>query len=536
MKTKDPLRIDPSRTQNLRSALMRELKRRFGRLKAALLGRVTPLAANEAPELAKFREWLKTQFGRMGLTDKELWELYVTRGYEKGAARAFDQVKKPGAARREAARAGRSVDAPPEEVAAFYEGGKQEFLRSSFGRPVAVQRVQKLVEGAYERFDDLAEDTVDRMTKTLADGLAAGASPREIAKELADESDLSLSRASTIARTEIVRAHAEGQLQAMADMGVEEVGVAVEFTTADDDRVCPDCEALQGVVLKIDEASGVLPVHPNCRCAWLPANVGEDDDYQVRSKRGIDRAFDEAGVEDVEVSKDRPVSALNVLSDFLLNVFCPTGPGGGVDATCSPGGAPAAKEPAAEEPAKSEGPSTKKNRNKAAKPKVLPYREPPPSIAKSGQAAARPRGDESQTHVGDFAELLSQRLGFRNILPEGQRSHKPGEVAEKGSTIDTEYDHSGRAYELKTCNTTATEYRLKAKTSEKEGKIKYAKDHGLTPYVMVGVRDVQTNEIHYYTAKEPGMTGAAVSKDKFDYVGTVKYTKEEYDRFVRSRK
>jgi hypothetical protein len=167
-------------------------------------------------------------------------------------------------------------------------------------------------------------------------------------------------------------------------------------------------------------------------------------------------------------------------------------------------------------------PSKKSERHPDAAPKALPYQAPPPKKGKKGQPIVRGKGAESQTARGDIAESLASKLGFRSILPPGQRCNKPGENKEKGSTIDLEFDHSGKAYELKMCQTSATEYRLKAKASEKEAKYKYAELNDLQPYTLVGVRDVDTGEVHFYASKEAGLTGAEVSDKAFDYVGTVK--------------
>jgi len=38
---------------------------------------------------------------------------------------------------------------------------------------------------------------------------------------------------------------------------------------------CELCAPLEGIVLKVSEARGMLPRHPNCRCCFIPANVGE---------------------------------------------------------------------------------------------------------------------------------------------------------------------------------------------------------------------------------------------------------------------
>lgn len=178
---------------------------------------------------------------------------------------------------------------------------------------------------------------------------------------------------------------------------------------------------------------------------------------------------------------------------------------------------PAPADPAAGRPSKPE------ERHEGAAPQAKPWQPPPPKKGKKGEGMpARPKGDASQTVIGDLGEELAKQIGFRSILPPGQRSHKPGEVAEKGSTIDLEYDHSGRAYELKLCNDTATEYRLKAKASEKEAKLKFAELNKLEPYTMVGVREVGAGVVHFYAAKAPGMIGAEVSEKAFDYVGSAK--------------
>jgi hypothetical protein len=111
-------------------------------------------------------------------------------------------------------------------------------------------------------------------------------------------------------------------------------------------------------------------------------------------------------------------------------------------------------------------------------------------------------------------------LGFRSILPPGQRAHRPGEVATKGSTIDREFDHSGRAYEVKMCKTTATEYRAKPKPEEIAGKLLYARKHRLAAYTMIAVMDERGRTIHYYASKRPGITTKKLSSENFDYVGT----------------
>lgn len=221
-----------------------------------------------------FREWIATQVeadilvAATGDIDKAYWTSFVKEGYKKGAGRAFDDVRKPALA-------------SGKEQLTFFQGTREEFLRQSFARPVAIEKVKLLAGRVFTDLKGVTEEMSTRMTRTLAEGLTRGQNPRGIARTMIREgigftkTRGIQSRALTIARTEIIRAHAEGQLDALERLGVEKVGVMVEWSTAGDDRVCPLCQPLEGVVLKIKEARGIIPRHPNCRCAHIPANVGE---------------------------------------------------------------------------------------------------------------------------------------------------------------------------------------------------------------------------------------------------------------------
>ena len=40
--------------------------------------------------------------------------------------------------------------------------------------------------------------------------------------------------------------------------------------TAQDEKVCSQCLALQGKIFSLDEIEPMIPLHPNCRCIALP--------------------------------------------------------------------------------------------------------------------------------------------------------------------------------------------------------------------------------------------------------------------------
>lgn len=323
-----PPLADPTRTALLRRKFAAALTRRFSLLQAKVwelvgtgdsfgLGELvpkSPFTANtrwvflSLPEkLAAFQKWLATQIGDMiiGGDGKALLRAFVQQGMMKGVGRAFDDAK-----------ARERAQSTSKDSFAFFSGARDQFLRDAFFNAVAVEKLELLTSRVFTDLKNVTDAMSTQMTRVLADGLAQGKNPRVVGAELTKAvTDIGKNRATLIARTETIRAHAEGQLIAFEQLGVEELGVAVEWSTAGDNRVCPLCKPLSGIVLKRSEATGMIPRHPNCRCAWVPANVGESTKGQKRSKSRIDRAIASSvklgGKKDtfgtaVPGSKDRP--------------------------------------------------------------------------------------------------------------------------------------------------------------------------------------------------------------------------------------
>lgn len=324
----DPLKIDPSRTVALRRGFGVVVSRAFARLKGAVVRLVDVddafglkprnhlIVGNTAwqfttdPEKVKaFAAWLRTQFDAYltGKTDEELWRLYTIAGFKKGQQRSFDDWLKG------------HPEALAEQDDAYAGGAREQFLRESFNAPVSVDKVKLLAGRSFDDLKNVTHDMSTRMTRALADGLVQGKSPREIARDLNKQVDIGRDRALVVARSELIRAHAEGQLTALKNLGVEELGVMVEWSTTGDKRVCPRCRNLQGIVLKIDEATGLIPAHPLCRCAFIPANVGESSKGQVRGaaairealKRSKRKSGNSAWGRGKRISTARPVSILD---------------------------------------------------------------------------------------------------------------------------------------------------------------------------------------------------------------------------------
>lgn len=279
LRRRNPLRRDPSRTLLIRRHFMREIARRMRDLKKDLweflvtedelgLGkRKLGLKLNERRyefltsdrKLAAFNDWLQTAIDSkvLGVAQGEnAWTAkYISSAWRQGLNRAYIQGR--------ASKLSKSAD--------FMAGSKAEFLRSAFNQPELASKVRLLGTRTFNGMEGLTRQMKADLNRILADGIVNGRAPRKVAKDMMDRIDgLTRSRANTIARTEIIHAQAEGQLDGLEALGVEEVTAEVEWSDSGDELVCPKCSKMSGRTFTIDEARGMIPLHPNCRCSWIP--------------------------------------------------------------------------------------------------------------------------------------------------------------------------------------------------------------------------------------------------------------------------
>ena len=287
------LHLDPTRTTTLRAQYVAEMRRRFRAVRSLVvkavgdldvlgldtrLPQVFNMVSNALPERQAFRflsddkkigafnSWFQEQVDA-GILDVDIkgdpWTAkYVGSSYRKGSVRAYID-----------ARAGDLNDTPD-----FYRGKQSQFLESSFTQPERLSNLKFLYTRSYEELKGITAAMGQQMSRILADGIAHGRGPHAVARDLSNSiTGITRKRAEVLARTEIIAAHAEGQLDSFDELGVENLNVMAEWSTAGDDRVCELCGALEGTIMTVDEARGLLPRHPNCRCSWIPANVGEKE-------------------------------------------------------------------------------------------------------------------------------------------------------------------------------------------------------------------------------------------------------------------
>lgn len=159
-------------------------------------------------------------------------------------------------------------------------------LQAVLNTPVHSDALQFLYTRNFNELQGITEVMNQQISRELAEGFSQGQNPRVVARAITDRVEkIGITRANVLAQTEIIRAHSEATLNRYERLGVGNVTIQAEWSTAGDDRVCPICEALEGQVFTIEEArSGSFsfdgsqfairpPAHPRCRCVFLPVLV-----------------------------------------------------------------------------------------------------------------------------------------------------------------------------------------------------------------------------------------------------------------------
>jgi len=118
----------------------------------------------------------------------------------------------------------------------------------------------------------MIDETTRNLLRTeIANGVELGLTTDEIKYNIMNSSSFSEARADRIARTEIVNAHIQGNMQTWDKSGLVD---KVEWYTGRDERTCSICNSNHKHVVKVGNAfpSGSFhpPAHPHCRCDLLP--------------------------------------------------------------------------------------------------------------------------------------------------------------------------------------------------------------------------------------------------------------------------
>jgi len=296
-------KYDPSRTTGLRNAFAGNMNKRFTEFVLAVYATVAKkdcfgLEKNnifqsyqmalprdrefeglkDSEKINAFMKWIAiliatdiltmSEYQQMGRLMQGAWmNTYILEAYKRSVARARYELKKAGYA-----------------VPSIEASGGIETVMMNI---VHMERVGLLYTRIFNDLKGITDAMSSQISRVLAQGIMNGDGMKLLARKLvatingtgAEELGITdtlgrfipaARRAEMLVRTEIIRAYAEATLQEFRNWGVEGVTAQAEFRTAGDDRVCPECASLEGKVYSLDEASGIIPVHPKCRCIWLP--------------------------------------------------------------------------------------------------------------------------------------------------------------------------------------------------------------------------------------------------------------------------
>ncbi len=279
-------RNDPSRTNGIVRLYIGDFNRRWNRIMSLIWETVVvndalrlderallPVAAARAATPFQFRSdpagkvedfirWLndalddevleitRGPLGRIAANSR--WQgTYVRSGYSRGLEHAHRQLRKAG------------IAFDPRSIT------------NLFNAPVHAESLALLYARQFNELDGITRAVSQNIGRVLANGIATGQGPREMARQMRGVvTTIGRNRSVVLARTETINTHATATLNRYQEAGVQGVTALAEFLTAQDDDVCPECIALEtGEAIPIDDARGIIPVHAQCRCVWLPALV-----------------------------------------------------------------------------------------------------------------------------------------------------------------------------------------------------------------------------------------------------------------------
>jgi len=288
----DAKRLDPTGTLTLRGKFEQNLVGRFNRLKTLItqsvaqndafglkalrIGDSVPqsivMDAQAIPQRAfsfdrpadkvgRFMAWLneaqnngilevQTGASQVAAAQASWMNTYIDTAYAKGIRDAVGKLRAGGAT-----------------VA-------ESWISQAFFRPIHADRLGLIYTRAYSDLDGITKTMDQQISRILAQGIGEGRGPAELARQINERVDkIGITRARVLARTEIVSAHAEATLNSYEEAGLEGVEIEAEWTLGQ--NPCELCvDAANNGPYTIEQARGMLPLHPNCMCAWNPKVIG----------------------------------------------------------------------------------------------------------------------------------------------------------------------------------------------------------------------------------------------------------------------
>ena len=107
--------------------------------------------------------------------------------------------------------------------------------------------------------------TLEALRNELSLGFEAGESIQQLTKRIEGYfTENAKTRAEMISRTEVIASSNEGALHRFETEGVDKSEYMIS------PGACEVCIPYDGKIYATKDSHGIIPIHPNCRCVWLP--------------------------------------------------------------------------------------------------------------------------------------------------------------------------------------------------------------------------------------------------------------------------
>lgn len=286
-------RRDPTHTVTLRKSWIREVDKRFNKLRAtinnALLRDQLPSSIStnasafefkdDPQQVVNFLQWLQVQVGQIifdnresaGNSPDDFWQnQHIDRAYLRGIEFAKSKLRKQQPALGSLLQAATVPDLIGTATPSLLFETADVFA----GQPIHLDAIQVLFTRDYAELKGITEAMSQQIARTLTDGVEQGLGIKEVAKNMTDRvNKIGKTRARLLARTETVHAYNVGAINEGDDLSQDiDVEVKYRWSTSQDDRV-RNTHAARHNKLYTKRKALALIGEPNCRCSIQPEVV-----------------------------------------------------------------------------------------------------------------------------------------------------------------------------------------------------------------------------------------------------------------------
>jgi len=233
-----------------------------GALVRAWMARTPASGASTKPErikdlTAQADDWLEDRETGLGDAITDIMHGVLTDGYAIGSASAD--------ATAQAVQTGQQLGSIAADMGSWTPGASK-VARELVGQARNGQGLRDLLDQAGVRIKSIADTRIHDLARVLAEGVENGDSAEDLTQAIEDMLS-NPSRARMIVQTELARAANSAAQWAYRFHGIK----TVRLITAEDDKVCFECDAEEAAGPRPLNEAPSPPLHPLCRCSLIPA-------------------------------------------------------------------------------------------------------------------------------------------------------------------------------------------------------------------------------------------------------------------------